>query len=44
MLSVLYLHDDVTTSCHDVKTGGTLSQLVDVLARWLFFCLYSILG
>ena len=39
MLSVLYLHDDVTSWRHVMtsKTGGTLSQLVDVLARWLFF-------
>ena len=46
MLSVLYLHDDVTSWRHVMtsKTGGTLSQLVDVLARWLFFCFYSILG
>ena len=34
------------TSCHDVmswrqKTGGTLSQLVEVLERWFFFCFYS---
>ena len=38
-LSVLYLHDDVTSWRHVMtsKTGGTLSQLVDVLARWLFF-------
>ena len=37
----------VMTSCHDVKNRRYsiwLSQLVDVLARWLFFCFYSILG
>ena len=46
LLSVLYLHDDVTSWRHVMtsKTGGTPSQLVDVLARWLFFCFYSILG
>ena len=39
MLSVLYLHDDVTSWRHVMtsKTGCTLSQLVEVLERWLFF-------
>ena len=43
MLSVLYLHDDVTSWRHVMtsKTGGTLSQLVEVLERWFFFCFYS---
>ena len=47
MLSVLYLHDDVTswrhimTSCHDVKNRLYCSQLVEVLERWFFFCFYS---
>ena len=46
MLSVLYLHDDVTSWRHVMtsKTGCTLSQLVEVLERWFFFCFYSILG
>ena len=42
----LYLHDGIT-SRNDVMTSLHmlyLSQLVDVLARWLFFCFYSILG
>ena len=30
----------VMTSCHDVKTGGTLSQLVEVL-EMILFCFYS---
>ena len=41
-----YLHDGIT-SRNDVMTSLHmlyLSQLVDVLARWLFFCFYSILG
>ena len=35
MLSVLYLHDDITSLRHVMtsKTGGTLSQLVEVLER-----------
>ena len=39
MLSVLYLHDDVMSWRHVMtsKTGGTLSQLVEVLERWFFF-------
>ena len=43
MLSVLYLHDDVTSWRHVMtsKTGDTLSQLVEVLERWFFFCFYS---
>ena len=43
MLSVLYLHDDVTSWRHVMtsKTDGTLSQLVEVLQRWFFFCFYS---
>ena len=43
MLSVLYLHDDVTSWRHVMtsKTGCTLSQLVEVLERWFFFCFYS---
>ena len=43
MLSVLYLHDDVTSWRHVMtsKIGCTLSQLVDVLERWFFFCFYS---
>ena len=46
MLSVLYLHDDVTSWRHVMtsKTGCTLSQLVEVLERWLFFCFYSFSG
>ena len=46
MLSFLYLHDDVTSWRHVMtsKTGCTLSQLVEVLERWFFFCFYSILG
>ena len=41
MLSVLYLHDDVTALRHAVtsKTDCTLSQLVEVLKRWFFFVL-----
>ena len=42
----LYLHDGIT-SRNDVMTSLNmlyLSQLVDVLARWFFFCFYSILG
>ena len=31
----------VMTSCHDVKTGCTLSQLVEVLERWFFLFLYD---
>ena len=41
-----YLHDEIT-SRNDVMTSLNmlyLSQLVDVLARWFFFCFYSILG
>ena len=43
MLLVLYLHDDVMSWRHVMtsKTGGTLSQLVEVLERWFFFCFYS---
>ena len=43
MLSILYLHDDVMSWRHVMtsKTGGTLSQLVEVLERWFFFCFYS---
>ena len=43
MLSVLYLHDDVMSWRHVMtsKTGGTLSQLVEVLERWFFFCFHS---
>ena len=46
MLSVLYLHDDVTSRRHVTtsKTGCTLSQLVEVLERWLFFWFYSFPG
>ena len=46
MLSFLYLHDDVTSWRHVMtsKTGCTLSQLVEVLEIWFFFCFYSILG
>ena len=42
----LYLHNGLT-SRNDVMTSLNmlyLSQLVDVLARWFFFCFYSILG
>ena len=41
-----YLHDSMT-SRNDVMTSLNmlyLSQLVDVLARWFFFCFYSFLG
>ena len=41
-----YLHDGIT-SWNDVMTSLNmlyLSQLVDVLERWFFFCFYSILG
>ena len=41
-----YLHDGIT-SRNDVMTSLNmlyLSQLVDVLERWFFFCFYSILG
>ena len=43
MLSVLYLHDNVTSWRHVMtsKTGGTSSQLVGVLERWFFVCFYS---
>ena len=43
MLSVLYLHDDVTSWRHVMtsKTGCTSSQPVGVLERWFFFCFYS---
>ena len=41
-----YLHDGIT-SRNDVMASLNmlyLSQLVDVLERWFFFCFYSILG
>ena len=41
-----YLHDGIT-SRNDVMTSLNmlyLSQRVDVLERWFFFCFYSILG
>ena len=41
-----YLHDGIT-SRNDVMTSLNmlyLSQLVDVLERWFFFCFYSIMG
>ena len=41
-----YLHDEIT-SRNDVMTSLNmlyLSQLVDVLAKWFFFCFYSISG
>ena len=44
MLSVLYLHDDVTSwrRVMTSKTGGTLSQLVEVLERWFFFFVFIV--
>ena len=43
MWLVLYLRDDVTSWRHVMtsKTGCTLSQLVEVLEWWFFFCFYS---
>ena len=45
-LLLSYLHDGIT-SRNDVMTSLNmlyLSQLVDVLEGWFFFCFYSILG
>ena len=46
MLLIFYLRDDVTSWRHVMTSQNLiyLSQLVDVLESWFFFCFYGFLG